>query len=314
MKFSSHDRHGNPEAPLVIFGGTGRVGRRLLGMLVPDGRNLRVFARGEPDALRSRGVREAGGAWQGNGLISARNVEVISGDLANPLDLEAALSGAGTLVCCAPMVHVPNLVRNAERARVRRGIFLTSTRRFTRHPDMVAKLVMSAEEAIEGSSLRSIILRPTMIYGDGDDNVSALVRRVQERKLIPLPGGGKARLQPVYVEDVARAMALALEVPADENLSIELSGRDTLSMKELLEAIGFHLGIRPRTVPVPGPLAGAVAWIWAGIHPKSEWPGRILRSEEDRTFDNAEAMRLLGWSPRAFREGLDEVLRQAEPS
>jgi uncharacterized protein YbjT (DUF2867 family) len=295
--------------PVLVFGGKGRVGRLVVAELLGHGRSVRVFSRsGDPVPDPEGGAPD--------------RAEVVTGDLGRPETLTPALDGAGAVVSCAFMEHVPTIAAACRTSGVERAVFLTSTRRFTRFPDAVARRVEVAEEAVRSAALRHTILRPAMIYGGGPDgNLWALAERIRRRRLVPMPGGGRARLQPVNARDVARAVTLALASPEAEGRELTVAGAERVTLREIADLLAERLGVRARVVSVPLPLArvgaAGLGAVGRAMGPRGrglgEWPGRIRRLAEDRTFDIEEAERVLGWRPRGIREGLDDLIQPAAP-
>src|SRR5437764_7589943 len=113
------------------------------------------------------------------------------------------------------------------------------------------------------SGLDHTILRLTMVYGpDGGLHFRKLVSLLERLPyLCPVPGPGTARLQPVFVDDVVRAVELVLDSPAAFGKAYNVSGGTVVLFRELIDRISAVQGRRRRRVHVPLPLclAGARA-------------------------------------------------------
>lgn len=148
------------------------------------------------------------------------------------------------------------------------------------------------------------IIRPTMIYGNlRDRNISKLVRLVN-RWLMPVSAGGRALMQPIYVEDVAWTIARAALCPDTVGKAYNIAGRDPLTYAQLLREIGAALGRRPRLLSVPSWLALLAGWAGEVVPNGLVNVEKIRRLREDRAFDYAEAQDELGFRPRSFAEGI----------
>ena len=102
----------------------------------------------------------------------------------------------------------------------------------------------------EGSGVDWVILRPTLIYGLGQDkNISEIVRLIRRFGFFPLVGQAKGLRQPVHAEDVATACLSALEKTDVVNRAYNLSGGETLSYREMINRVFTALGRRPRLIP-----------------------------------------------------------------
>lgn len=110
------------------------------------------------------------------------------------------------------------------------------------------------EKAVVASGLSYAILRPTVLYGGGEDvlinNIAFLLRRFP---FFLIPGDGSYGIQPVHVEDLAD---LAVEaVYSKENYVIDAVGPDSYTFKELVQLVGEKIGARRLLIPVPPRLA-----------------------------------------------------------
>jgi uncharacterized protein YbjT (DUF2867 family) len=110
-----------------------------------------------------------------------------------------------------------------------------------------------AEDLLRSSGLSHAIVRPTLVFGDGEvllNNVAWLLRRLP---VFLLPGGDGYRLQPVAAEDIARA---AVEVGlVDEPATLELGGPETLTFGEIVRRVRAAIGSRVPVVRTPPALA-----------------------------------------------------------
>ena len=105
------------------------------------------------------------------------------------------------------------------------------------------------EEIVRGSGMQWAIVRPTLVFGEGDillNNIAWLMRRMP---IFAIPGDGKFRMQPVAVEDVAELATWA--AAQTDNLTLDAAGPETLTYAELAEGIAIAVARRPRFVFMP---------------------------------------------------------------
>ncbi len=120
---------------------------------------------------------------------------------ARPAALAAALAGAGRVASTAHARHAPAVLAAAPPDA--RFVFLGSTRKFTRWPDAHGNGVLAGERRCCASGRPGVMLHPTMIYGaEGEDNVQRLAALLRRLPVVPLPGGGRALVQPIHQDDV----------------------------------------------------------------------------------------------------------------
>lgn len=110
-----------------------------------------------------------------------------------------------------------------------------------------------AEEIVRRSGLSWTILRPSGIFGPGDQFFSELERAVRRAPFLPVPGDGKFLLQPVFVGDVVKGIVDALTAPGAERRSFDVAGPERFPYVELIDRIASAAGVRVRTVHIPVP-------------------------------------------------------------
>ena len=233
--------------------------------------------------------------------------------MADGAAVSGALRGQDAFVHVASLGfgHADGLVTALEAARVRRTVFFSSTALFTRLPAASKTARLAVEGRVRSLQGAWTILRPTMIYGDaGDRNLSRLIRFVARCPVVPLPGGGRALVQPVHVEDLARAAVDALGCEAAARHEYNLPGTEAAPLRELVLHVGRLLGRRVLLLSLPlGPTA-ALAGLWRGLGlPPRISREQVLRLGEDKAFSFEDAQRAWGYAPRGFRDGLAEEVK-----
>jgi nucleoside-diphosphate-sugar epimerase len=144
------------------------------------------------------------------------------------------------------------------------------------------------------------ILRPTLIYAEGQDqNVSRLARLIRRLGVLPLHGQGQGLRQPVHAEDLAWGALAAAASPAARDKAYDLPGGEALTYRQMAERVFEGMGRRPLIAPAP-------EWLWRlAFWLARPWlPGATAqmgaRMGEDLTFDGNEAHADFGWNPRLF--------------
>ncbi len=156
-----------------------------------------------------------------------------------------------------------------------------------------------------------VVLRPSVVASArGSYGGTSLLRALAALPLIPLPGNGAQRLQPVALEDLVAAVLAALTRDEARRQLIELGGPAALGLREYLALWRRWLGLGPaRFVPVPKPMAriGATLGEWLGRGPMGLTMWRMLDRGNLTSADApARAQALLGFAPRALGEHLAE--------
>jgi len=112
-----------------------------------------------------------------------------------------------------------------------------------------------AEGIVRESALNGTIFRPSVVFGDGSEFLS-FTRKLTPPGIAPLPGGGKTRFQPIYVEDLVGMLVEGLG-PEHVGETYEIGGPEVLTLAEVAKLARRARGQSVRVVPVPMSLAGA---------------------------------------------------------
>ena len=125
-----------------------------------------------------------------------------------------------------------------------RYVFLGSTRKFTRWPDAHGSGVLAGEEAFLASGRAGVMLHPTMIYGAlGEDNVQRLAALLCRLPIVPLPGGGRALVQPIHQDDLTRCIQAALATAWDGPHTLVVAGPSPLPYADFVRAVALAAGL-----------------------------------------------------------------------
>jgi uncharacterized protein YbjT (DUF2867 family) len=220
----------NMHAPILVTGGTGTIGRRVVPLLRAEGAELRILT-------RHPGTDEPG-------------IRHLEGDTVTGRGLAEAMAGAGTVLHLAGGAKGDDVaaarVTQAARAAGVGHLVLISVIGADRMPIGYFRAKATAERAFAESGVPWSILRVAQLH----EFVLPMVRGLARLPLVPAPGG--LRFEPVHVDEVARRLAdLALGAPAGR--VADLAGPEVLTVPDLVAA---YRGRSARAVPVR--LPGAV--------------------------------------------------------
>jgi nucleoside-diphosphate-sugar epimerase len=193
-----------------------------------------------------------------------------------------------------------------------RYVFLGSTRKFTRWPDAHGGGVLAGEAAFLASGRAGVMLHPTMIYGAaGEDNVQRLSALLHRLPIVPLPGGGRALVQPIHQSDVTRCILAALAIAWDGPHGLVVAGPSPLSYADFVRAVANAAGLpAPRIVAIPAwPMMAAAALTAVLPLVPTVRPAEIRRLLEDKAFDIVSMIATLGVRPIALADGLMRTFR-----
>ena len=120
-----------------------------------------------------------------------------------------------------------------------------------------AKSKAVGEAGLLNAFASAVILRPSIVFGPRDDFFNRFASLAMTAPALPLPGGGKMRMQPVYVEDLASAIMASLgfgvgkSIKSPKGKIFELGGPDIFSFRQLMEMTLMHIQRRRLLIPVP---------------------------------------------------------------
>lgn len=239
--------------------------------------------------------------WEALGLPGEASIA----DLTDPAALRRALAGAGHVVSTAHARWTSALHEAAEPGAAL--VLMGSTRRFSRWPDAHGDGVRAGEAALLASGRPGVMLHPTMIYGaQGEDNVQRLAALIAKLPVAPLPGGGRALVQPIHQGDVTRCLMAAIRHDWTRAETIVIAGPSPMAYRDFLRAVAAAAGLRaPPVLPIPALPLRLLAPLTRFI------PGlprigadEIRRLTEDKAFDIGPMRRILGVEPIPLDRGL----------
>ena len=299
---------------IALTGATGFIGRRLLTELPRRGFRMRVLLRRPTDVELPCG-------------------SAVIGDLARPQNMAAALADVDAVIHSAGIAHAMSgtptddyrilnteatiaLARAAERARVRRFVFLSSiraqvgpsvagvvTEALAPQPtDDYGKSKLAAEQGLAELAIDWVALRPVLVYGPGvKGNLGTLLELARAPYPLPL-GALSAQRSLVSVDNLVDAVAAVLDAPIPLRRPFIVADAAPVTVPEMIAALRAGLGRRPGLVPLPARLI-ELALRTAG---RAEWYERLAGP----LVADPSALRGLGWAPRVTtRDGLAALAR-----
>ena len=147
------------------------------------------------------------------------------------------------------------LIDAAVRAGLRRIVHVSIANPSLQSPLEYYRGKAQLERVVAASGLAYTILRPTVIFGLEDILINNIAWFIRNFPVFGIPGSGRYRIRPIYVEDMARLLADSVE--RRSNCVINAVGPETFSFEELVRLVSVHLGMSPRLLHLPTPLAYA---------------------------------------------------------
>ncbi|AYD03462.1 complex I NDUFA9 subunit family protein [Neorhizobium sp. NCHU2750] len=225
--------------PLVtVFGGSGFVGRHVVSKLVKRGYRVRVAVR-RPDLAGF--LLPAGYVGQ---------ISLVQANLRYPQSVERAVEGSVHVINCVGILFESGRntfdaiqetgARTVAEAAKKAGAKLTHISAIGADVNSGSSYARSkgrAEESILSLMPDAVILRPSIIFGPEDNFFNKFGAMARRLPFLPLIGGGKTKLQPVYVEDVAEVVGRSVDGAVKSGTIYELGGAEVMTFRECLETV-----------------------------------------------------------------------------
>jgi uncharacterized protein YbjT (DUF2867 family) len=298
------------ERIVAVFGGTGFLGCRVVRHLRKSEFSVRIASR-HPD--------------RGHRLFSLDDphLQSVEADIQDDQSVVDALAGAYGVVNAVSLyvehgqetfhsVHVEAAERvavQARRAGVERLAHVSGIGSDVASPSLYIRKRGEGELAVRAAFADAILIRPAVMFGPGNSFLTTLLKLLGRLPIYPMFGRGLTKLQPAYVEDVAEAIARALQRAEMPATTFECGGPRVYTYEKLLRTIAHEAKLKPMLIPIPFAAWHALAW-FAEMLPSPP----VTRSQvELMQVDNVSSPEMpgfgeLGISPHSIDEILWEIL------
>ena len=263
---------------VTIIGGSGFVGRYVVRLLAKKGWRIKIACRNPEQA----------GFLQPLGNVG--QVQAVRANICDARSLRAVIKGSDAIVNLAGIlsqsgsqtfedVHCEGARRIAEAAKtfeICNFVHVSALGANPRSKALYARSKALAEIKALDACPKTVILRPSVIFGEEDEFFNRFAAMARLSPFLPAIGFGHTKFAPVYVGDVARAVVAALEGRAISGATYELGGPGVYTLKELLHMTQRYSGRTPRTLPIPFAIAMLQGFFLQYL------PGKVLTVDQVR--------------------------------
>lgn len=265
---------------VTVFGGSGFLGRHVVRALCRQGWRVRVATR-RPHLAGD--VKLAGDVGQ---------VQLVQANVRNRPSIKRALENADAVINLVGILTengsqsfhgtqalgASNIAELAAEAGISTFVLVSAIGASDKSRSRYAQTKAEAEAATRAAIPSSVILRPSIMFGPEDGFFTRFAELARMSPVLPLIGAS-TKFQPVYVGDVAQAIAGALK-PEAAGKTFELGGPRTYTMKELLQFITREID-RPRMLlPIPVPVAAPMGYIIGALSRLNPFFGPPLTGDQ----------------------------------
>ena len=300
---------------VTVFGGSGFLGMQVTRALAKRGYRVRVACRRTNLAYRSPLMGEVG------------QIQVVQANVRMPASVERALDGADAVVNLVGVLfeqgrqrfqslHAQGARNIAEAAKARGIKTFVQVSAIGADADSRSKYGRTkaeGEAAVKALIPTATVVRPSIVFGQDDDFFNRFGALAAHAPVLPLPGGGGTRFQPVYVGDVAAAIATCIGDSRTAGETLELGGPTVYSFKELMQLVLSQTQRERLLLPLPWPLARAIGALGdlASVLPIA--PPLTSDQVELLTYDNVASgdlpgLTALGITPTAVEAAVPTYL------
>jgi uncharacterized protein YbjT (DUF2867 family) len=246
----------NQDTLVTVFGGSGFLGRSVVRALAKRDFRIRVAVRRPQLAGHLQPLGKVGQihAVQAN-LRYPASVAAAMRDSHVAINLVGILTEGGAQTFDAVQGKGAATVAQAASAVGARMVHISALGADKNSPSRYARAKAAGEKAVLAATPSAIVMRPSVVFGPEDQFSNRFAALARMAPALPLIGGGATKMQPVYVGDVATAVADAVDGKAKSGTIYELGGPEVLTMREIMEIILAVTGRRRMLVSLPFGLA-----------------------------------------------------------
>ncbi len=293
---------------IFIAGATGFVGGHLVDDLLSRGHKVRCLVRADKKASP----------------LSAKGAEVIRGDITSPETISGMLGPDDLVVHLVGIieergnatfrsVHVEgtaNLVSEARRAGVKHFFYQSALGAAKGSWSGYLNTKAEAEEIVKQSGLKYTIFRPSLIIGPWDGFTKKVLDMIKLSPVVPIPGSGSAKFQPVYIKDWLRCINMVIDNPARFLNTFDIGGPEHLTYREILEAFAKSAGREKSVINIPmGLMKISTVFLGAVLSSPPVTLDQLRLLESDNICDIRAIEKNFGFMPMKLGDALREFIK-----
>ncbi|WP_053332756.1 complex I NDUFA9 subunit family protein [Candidatus Jidaibacter acanthamoebae] len=297
---------------ITIFGGSGFIGSYIVKELAKTGAKIKIVSRNPEE---NNQLKVCGSVGQ---------IAFVKGDIKSFKDIEKNVEGSTFVVNLVGILfesskqkfnklHVEaakNIALSCSNNGIRRLIHFSALGVNRNHTSKYASTKLEGEKAVLQTFPNSVIIRPSVVFGREDNFINMFAKLVAVFPVIPLIGGGRTRLQPVYVVDVAEAVGRCLVKDNICGKVFELGGSKVYTLREIYELVFKLIGKKKPLVSIPFIFAKVMAAILSLLpRPLLTCDQVELLKTDNVIVKTKNSFEELGLTPTSMEAVLSEYIR-----
>lgn len=290
---------------VAVTGGTGFVGRNLVARLLEDNHEVTVLSHRK----------------SGEGIFGPK-VRIVNGSVSSITEMVPAFQGVQIVFHLVGIIAETrsktfdktvaegsrNLVAACKEGKVKKIVYLSALGTTENAETAYHRTKFLAEQSIKNSGLEWTIFRSSVIYGKDDGFLRTMSKVIKLLPFVPVFGDGKYKLQPVYIGDLAEAIAKSVQIPTTNSEIINVGGPEELEYEEVLSKIKNALGKSRLNFHIPFGVIRPIAAVMEKILKPSPLTTDMLKMlKMGNTGEITKLRAILGVEPVNFEDGLKRV-------
>jgi len=286
---------------VTVFGGSGFIGAQVVRALTKRGYRVRIAVRRPNVSYRMRVLGEVG------------QIELVQANLRNGPSIARALDGAEACINLVGILYeqsrqrfqtlhakgAEDVANAAAKQGITRFVQMSALGADLEAGSKYARTKAMGEEAVRKAIPQAVIIRPSVVFGVDDSLFNRFAGLASLLPVIPLPGGGETKFAPVYVGDLALAIANAVSDPACAGKTYEIGGPKIYSYRQLMELTLAEIHKHRALLPLPWAVSSLIGSL-------AEIPSKILPIPPVLTADQVASLKTDA-VPRPGAAGLKEL-------
>ena len=291
---------------VLVTGATGFLGRRVVRQLLEHHLPVRCL------------VHRVGSER----IFDGQPLEVYYGGVHDPNALDEAMQGADAVIHLVAIIRqrgretfdsvnrlgVANVADAAQRNGVKHFIHVSANgaTEDSKYKYLHSKFL--GEQEVKARNLDYTILRPSLMYGPGDEVFSVLAGLMRALPFMPVAGSGRNRFQPIDVEVVARCLAMSVDRTDLKGRTLEIGGPEQLSYNELLDLVAYTLGKKRLRLHLPVWMMYLSTLAMQVVQPRPALTTEMLGMLSLRNVTEIDAVeKTFGFTPEGMEGNIDYV-------
>ena len=296
---------------IVITGATGFVGEEVVKQVRAAGYPVRAIVR-EPQRAR----------W----LAEKYGVELFHGNVLYAPAIEGAMQDAKCVIHLVGIIHewkentferthaqaTKNVIDEAKKAGAKRFVHMSALGTRENARSRYHQTKWAGEEHVRKSGLAWTIFRPSFIYGPRDKSINVFAKLIRRLPFVPVLGPGTTKIQPISVENVAKAFVGAARNDESIGKTYDLCGPEAFTWNELYDKLQAILGTRKPKLHLPLPVARLQASVFERVLSNPPFTrDQLLMLQEENVGDPKPATKDFLLQQETFEEGVSRYLKEA---